>query len=377
MRILRTIGEFGPSIGPSKQAYLLTKGLSKQGIFSIIYTYEVYVNEKIENAKIKKFEPFIKFGHYKISFKMIQEVMRENVDLVHVHGYRNFQTDLGALVSLEKKIPLVITAHGTVKGYEYLNLGLRSRLPNIIYDALTFKLTLRLAKKIIATSKSEANELLSFGIPESKIAIIHNGIEFPNIEVKKDFDDKDTLNILTVSRITYKNNLEMGIKAFAEAYKRNKKLRYIIVGDAKPSRYDAMERGYKEKILKLCKQLGIKDKVIFTGWLSGEALWEAYLKGDIFIWTSRYDNFAHALVEAAYFKLPIISTPVGIAGDLLDKEFLVEHEDYKELSEKILEICENPKLMKEIGEENHKRSLRYSYEKMVREYYKLYSELAS
>jgi hypothetical protein len=49
--------------------------------------------------------------------------------------------------------------------------------------------------------------------------------------------------------------------------------------------------------------------------------------------------------------------------------------NYKEMSERIIEITENPKLMKEMGEYNHKRSLNYSYERMVEEYYKLYEKL--
>jgi glycosyltransferase involved in cell wall biosynthesis len=169
----------------------------------------------------------------------------------------------------------------------------------------------------------------------------------------------------------------MAIKAFYEAYKRNNKLRYIVVGDVIPSRYGKEEKGYKERLIKLCKDLGLQDKVIFKGWLSGEELWKVYCNSDLFLWSSRYDNFAHALVEAAYFKLPIISTPVGIAEELIGKEggFIVNHENYKEMSERIIEIVENPKLMREMGEYNHKQSLNYSYERMVEEYYKLYEEV--
>jgi glycosyltransferase involved in cell wall biosynthesis len=306
---------------------------------------------------------------------MLLDSLKKDYNIIHVHGYRNFQTDVGAISSFLKKVPLIITTHGTVRGYEFLNLDLKSRLPNIVYDAITMKFSLKIAKKIVATSKSEAKELISFGIPENKVRMIPNGIEFPNINIRK--ENKETINLLTVSRLTYKNNLEMAIKAFYEAYKRNNKLRYIIIGDVIPSRYGKEEKGYKERLIKLCKDLGLQDKVIFKGWLSGEELWKVYCNSDLFLWSSRYDNFAHALVEASYFKLPIISTPVGIAEELIGKEggFIVNHGNYKEMSERIIEIVENPKLMKEMGEHNHKQSLNYSYERMVEEYYKLYEEV--
>jgi glycosyltransferase involved in cell wall biosynthesis len=373
--ILRLIGEFGSEFtGPSKQAYLLTKGLENRGISSIILTFKIG-KVKLKRSKIIEYKPFFGAGHYKLSLKMLLDSLKKDCSIIHVHGYRNFQTDVGAISSFLKKVPLIITTHGTVRGYEFLNLDLKSRLPNIIYDAITMKLSLKIAKIIVATSKSEAKELISFGIPENKIRIISNGIEFPNINIKK--ENKETINLLTVSRLTYKNNLEMAIKAFYEAYKRNNKLRYIIVGDVIPSRYGKEEKGYKERLIKLCKDLGLQDKVIFKGWLSGEELWKVYCNSDLFIWSSRYDNFAHALVEAAYFKLPIISTPVGIAEELIGKEggFIVNHENYKEMSERIIEIVENTKLMKEMGEHNHKQSLNYNYERMVEEYYKLYKEV--
>jgi len=372
---LRLIGEFGSEFtGPSKQAYLLTKGLENKGISSIILTFKKG-KVILKRSKIVVYKPFFSAGHYKLSLKMLFDSLKKDCNIIHVHGYRNFQTDVGAISYFLRKVPLIITTHGSVLGYEFLNLDLKSRLPNIIYDAIIMKFSLRVAKKIVATSKNEAKDLINFGIPENKIKIIPNGIEFPNVNIKK--ENKETINLLTVSRLTYKNNLEMAIKAFYDAYKRNNRLRYIIVGDAIPSRYGKEEKGYKEKLIKLCKDLGLQDKVIFKGWLSIEELWKAYCNSDLFLWSSRYDNFAYALVEAAYFKLPIISTPVGIADELIGKEggFIVNHENYKEMSERIIEITENPKLMKEMGEYNHKRSLNYSYERMVEEYYKLYEKL--
>jgi len=373
--VLTIIGEFGNDLtGPSKQAYLLTKGLEKKEINSIILTFKKgKVN--LMKSKIIEYRPFFSAGHYKLSLKILLDSLKTNCNIIHVHGYRNFQTDVGAISSFLRKIPLIMTTHGSVRGYEFLNLDFVSKLPNILYDAITMKFSLKIAKKIVATSKNEAKELISFGIPENKIKIIPNGIEFPNINIKK--ENKETINLLTVSRLTYIRNLEMAIKAFYEAYKRNNKLRYIIVGDVIPSRYGKEEKGYKEKVMKLCKDLGLQDKVIFKGWLSGEELWKAYCNSDLFLWSSRYDSFEYALVEVAYFKLPIISTPVGIAEELIGKDggFIVNHEDYKGMSERIIEITDNTKLMKEMGEHNHKQSLNYSYERMVGEYYKLYQEV--
>jgi hypothetical protein len=115
--ILRLIGEFGSEFtGPSKQAYLLTKGLENKGISSIILTFKKGT-VKLKRSKIIEYKPFFGAGHYKPSFKMLLDSLKKDCNIIHVHGYRNFQTDVGALSSFLKKVPLIITTHGTVRGY--------------------------------------------------------------------------------------------------------------------------------------------------------------------------------------------------------------------------------------------------------------------
>ena len=161
MIILRLIGEFGSEFtGPSKQAYLLTKGLENKGISSIILTFKKG-KVILKRSKIVVYKPFFSAGHYKLSLKMLLDSLKKDCSIIHVHGYRNFQTDVGAIYSFLRESPLIITTHGSVLGYEFLNLDLKSRLPNIIYDAIAMKFSLRVAKKIVATSKSEAKELIS------------------------------------------------------------------------------------------------------------------------------------------------------------------------------------------------------------------------
>ncbi|MFZ8849571.1 MAG: hypothetical protein ACO2OV_04975, partial [Thermoproteota archaeon] len=111
--ILRLIGEFGSEFtGPSKQAYLLTKGLEKKGISSIILTFKKgKVN--LKRSKIIEYKPFFGAAHYKPSFKMLLDSLKKDCSIIHVHGYRNFQTDAGVISSFLKKVPLIITTHGT------------------------------------------------------------------------------------------------------------------------------------------------------------------------------------------------------------------------------------------------------------------------
>lgn len=60
-------------------------------------------------------------------------------------------------------------------------------------------------------------------------------------------------------------------------------------------------------------------KVLFTGNISDKkTLYELYNKSRIFIFTSRYESYAFSLVEAAYMNNFILTTPVGIAPELVN-----------------------------------------------------------
>src|SRR5438309_3857707 len=111
--------------------------------------------------------------------------------------------------------------------------------------------------------------------------------------------------LVFVGRIAYQRNLEFLIRGFKLAVTRNPDLSITLVGDHIPSRYNRLELNYPFKLSKLIAALGLQSKVKFMGPLNGSDLWQAYLGSDIFVYTSRYDNFGHALLEAAHFGLPI------------------------------------------------------------------------
>ncbi|MCD6515568.1 MAG: glycosyltransferase family 4 protein [Candidatus Odinarchaeota archaeon] len=363
--------------GPAKQAYHLTQGLANKGIENIVYTFFCSGFKNHPKIRVKLFKPIIRIGHYRPSLNMLSNLLKEQGDIVHVHGYRNFQTDIGALLSNIKDIPLVMTAHGSIATFKQEYWSSLGRLQNCLYDIISTRFALRQASAIVATTKQEAKEIIEFGVPARKVRIIPHGLHLPQVKGRS-IQQNNTTILLTVSRLTYKNNLELGIRGFAKAVRVNPNLKYVIVGDEKPSKYAKEERGYKKKLLKLCKQLNIRDKVMFTGWLTGKALWNMYEKADIFVWTSRYDNFGHALVEAAHFGLPIISTPVGVAPEIIDKEkggFLINHEDDEALAQKILELARKRSLRLKMREHNIKKAKSYTVDKMVQRYEQLYLEL--
>lgn len=379
LKILRLIGSFGPDIpkGPAKVAYGLTKATATLGVKTSVYTAESSVSSPGHGFKIKVFRPNIVFGHYRLNSKMLREALREDADIVHVHGYRNFESDVGAIFSQLRGRPLVITSHGTVTASFQHTWSTQSRIPDILYDFFTARFDLRKASRIVASSEFERAELRNFGVPDSKIVVIPHGLELPPRKMTTKPDD-GLIRLLVVSRLTHKNNLELAIRAFEIAHRSNPRLRLTIVGGASQSKFSSEEAGYAGGLRGLCHSLGIEEFTSFAGWRTGEELWTTYEEADIFIWPSSYDNFGHALVEAAKFGLPIVSTDVGVARIIISREhqdLLIWDRSPERMAQAILSLASNVQLRASVGEGNKARSAQFSVERMTASYLGLYEEL--
>lgn len=111
--------------------------------------------------------------------------------------------------------------------------------------------------------------------------------------------------VLTVGRLTREKNFRLALEIFAGFRRQSPNSLLLIIGDGP-------ERGVLESH---ARSLGIAESVRFLGWQKDLV---PYYKGaDALLVTSRYEGYGRMFVEAAASGLPIISTDVGIVGELL------------------------------------------------------------
>lgn len=383
LKIIRITGQFGDQTitGPAKNQYLISKGLVERGHKVIVYTYAC-PNEKPgeyeEHGIVIRKYPYLRLRHLMLSRQMVSDILKEDADIIHTHGYRNFQTGLGTLASMVKKRPLIVTTHGSLFAFVHLTDSPFLRMPQHMYDGFTFKVSLRQASFIIVTSKFEEQEALTFGLPSEKIRVIHHGVDSPPFVREKSSEaaNERRERLLMVTRITYKNNLEFLLSAFAEIRKEHPEAQLRVVGPYIPSSQIGLEEWYPSFISRLSRQLGI-DGSCFIGPLYGENLWKEYLSCDLFLWTSRYDNFGHALLEAAICGKPIVSTPVGIAPELISQNeggILVPHNDVESMKNAVFELLTNREFYERASNYLIKRSRQFTVDAMVSKYERVYQE---
>ena len=108
--------------------------------------------------------------------------------------------------------------------------------------------------------------------------------------------------------------------------------------------------GYLDELKKLCKNLNINDRVTFIGPVAQDELFNWYSKGDIFVYPSLYENFGQPILEAAAAGLPIISTPVGVAQEIITENetgFLFNGKS-QDLADRITQLADH-NLRKKMG----------------------------
>lgn len=76
------------------------------------------------------------------------------------------------------------------------------------------------------------------------------------------------------------------------------------------------EGSERKKLERLTKKLGLTARVLFMG-EQGKNAWGLMRSANVFVQASAYEGYGRTLIEAALAKMPIITTDVGIVGEVL------------------------------------------------------------
>ncbi len=129
----------------------------------------------------------------------------------------------------------------------------------------------------------------------------------PPFDLRQKFHGRHPI-ILMGSRLTREKNIGLALAIVAELVEALPKSVLVIVGDG-PERKNLESR---------IQNLELADHVRFEGWQQDLI---PYFKGaDILLVTSRYEGYGRMFVEAAAAGLPIVSTNVGIVGEVFKPE---------------------------------------------------------
>jgi L-malate glycosyltransferase len=201
-------------------------------------------------------------------------------------------------------------------------------------------------------------------LPPARVAYVPNGVDTARFfEPVRDNVPGFTrrpgeLVIGTVAPLRPEKNVGRLLRVFASLGV-SRALRLVVAGDG-------VERGSLER---LAGELGIIDRVIFTGQVAPESVLGTF---DIFALSSDTEQMPNALLEAMAASRAIAAVDVGDVKSIVcedNREFIVPRDDGPAFARAITRLLEDPLTRAELGRTNRERVVaEFSQERMFAAY---------
>ncbi|MEM1552505.1 Glycosyltransferase involved in cell wall biosynthesis [Candidatus Fervidibacteria bacterium JGI MDM2 JNZ-1-D12] len=294
-------------------------------------------------------------------------------DLVHIYGLYDLLGPTVAFFCRRFGIPYVVEPMGMFRP-----IVRNIRLKYLYHRLLGWRMV-NGAARLIATSEREKGELIEDGIPAEKVFLRRNGVEAPEQlpeigSFRKHWGiPPDVKLVLFLGRLVAKKSPDMLIESFAEILKaKGGKASNVLLVLAGPEEGD----GYLKYLRSLALQLGVKDNILFTGPLYGDAKWAAYRDADVFVLPSQSENFGNTVAEAIMVGTPVIVTDrCGIAPYVDGRVGLVVPYDRKALSNALQTILTDEQLAERFRRNCTQVAKEFSWDEPVTEMETLYRQL--
>lgn len=276
---------------------------------------------------------------------LMQEVLRyaavamkvvadEQFDVVYAHDWLAFPA--GIEVKRITGKPLIVHVHST----EFDRCGGADGINQGVYEIE--KRGMEEADRIIAVSAFTKNIIVSrYGIPESKVRVIHNGLDgdmMPSVRSGKPrlkaLKESGYSIVLFLGRITLQKGPDYFVRAAARVVEKDPNVMFILSGAG----------DMEHSILELAASLGISKNILFSGFLRGEELREAYELADLFVMPSVSEPFGIAALEAIHAGTPVLISKQSGVSEVLRHALKVDFWDVDEMANKILSVVRYPSL---------------------------------
>lgn len=210
-----------------------------------------------------------------------------------------------------------------------------------------------------AIGKLAKEDFLNWGVENQKIELLSYSLaaldktKKVSIALKK--KDEITFSFMYIGSLDERKGIDVLIKAFGKLNSSDH-WNLILVGD------DRSNGIYMKQV----EELGLIDRVKFTGVIDSSKINEYLNQADVFILPTRFDGWGAVLNEAASLKKAMISTnQAGAAYHLIkdgENGYMVKAGDINELSKAMKFYIDNPEKINTHGEKSFEILQKYTPE---------------
>jgi 1,2-diacylglycerol 3-alpha-glucosyltransferase len=331
-------------------------------------------------------EPFI-FRYPSLSLPLASEVIAAipvssfvdqllpslKLDVIHAH-HPILLGQTAARKAAELDLPLVFTFH--TKYWEYTHYvplqqdAIQEFLKNAVHSWL--KDFLQRCQHVIIPSESLRNTLVrQYGL-ESGYSVIPTGTDLkPYMQadggaLRREQGWQADKVVISIGRLAPEKNWETLLRAAAHAYAQCPELRLVMIGEG-PER---------ENLERLAQELGVGERVTFTGVLPFDQV-PVYLKAaDVFAFASITETQGLVTIEAMAAGLPVVAVNGSGTRDIVEagKQGVLAANDPDSLAAALTGLLADPQKMRELGRNALQRAKEFDIGKLSKQVVGVYEQ---
>jgi glycosyltransferase involved in cell wall biosynthesis len=240
------------------------------------------------------------------------------------------------------------------------------------------------SQAIVVLNKTTRELVKQYGVSDKKIKLIPHGCpDLPLVstsKVKSALGLENKIVLSTFGLLSRGKGIEHVIQALPEIVKKEPRTVYYVLGVTHPQVKMAEGEAYRNSLLKMAKNLGLRGHVKFLNrFLSKPELFNYLLATDVYLtpYLSPNQVSSGTLSYALAAGKAVVSTPYLHAKEALGegRGLFCRFNDSKSISEKVLEIIENPSQRKSLEQKAYRYSRKFTWSSVAKKYLSLFDEL--
>jgi 1,2-diacylglycerol 3-alpha-glucosyltransferase len=302
-----------------------------------------------------------------------QLIPKLKLDVIHTH-HPILLGQTAATKARDYNLPLVFTFHTQYQEYthyipfpqEQVQEFIKGRVMNWLREYM------RKCQHIVIPSESMRSILVNdYGLVD-RYTVIPTGIDITPYKkadgaaLRAEWNWPEDKVIISIGRLAEEKNWVTLLRAFAIAQKSQPNIRLVLLGDGPQA----------EALKQLAGELGIAERVMFTGKVPFEQV-PNYLKAaDLFAFASVTETQGLVTLEAMAAGLPVVAVEATGTQDIVEdgkQGFLVQN-DANDLANAIIKLIENPSLMSKFKTAALRTSRAYDNMRLARKMLRVYEQ---
>lgn len=292
-------------------------------------------------------------------------VEAKEFDILHAHDWLTFRAALR--VKELKNCPIVLHVHSVESD--------RAGRPDGNSEVREIEATaLNLADKVVAVSQHTKEAIVrDYGVPASKIEIVHNSIEAGPVEQLHDKNSYRYLSamkdlgyrvVVNVGRLTVQKGLPNLLRAAQKVIIKEPRTLFLIVGSGEQH----------HELIEMAAELGIGSNVLFTDFQRGKNWRDAFAIGDLFVLPSVSEPFGLTPLEAIGYGTPVLISKQSGVSEVLNNCLKVDYWDIDEMANKIAAVIRDDTLRDELWRNAYSEYERMSWDGASQKIKSLYDQ---